>query len=51
MDHSVQFNKYYERYQRSGCTKEQLRRLTELEALTDAEYKIITGEDYTVMSQ
>jgi len=44
--HSPMFEKYYKRYQRGGCTKEQLRRLVELGALTPDEYKEITGDDY-----
>ena len=31
--HSPGFDKWYKRYQRGGCTKAQLRRLVELEAL------------------
>ena len=38
--------KYEERYKKRGCTIEQLKRLTELNALTPEEYKEITGEDY-----
>jgi uncharacterized XkdX family phage protein len=44
--HSPDFEKYKKRYQRRGCTKEQLARLVELGALTADEYKEITGEDY-----
>lgn len=44
--HSPLFDKYYKRYQRGGCTKEQLARLVELGALTPEEYKEITGDDY-----
>lgn len=43
--HSPLFEKYKKRYQRGGCTKEQLARLVELGALTAEEYKEITGED------
>lgn len=39
-------NKYKKRYERNGCTKEQLRRLVELGALTAEEYTEITGESY-----
>ena len=39
-------NKYQKRYEKNGCTKEQLRRLVELSALTAEEYKEITGEDF-----
>lgn len=38
--------KYKERYERGGCTKEQLKRLVELGALTAEEYELITGEPY-----
>lgn len=38
--------KYQKRYERNGCTIEQLKRLVELKALTVEEYKEITGEDY-----
>lgn len=38
--------KYQKRYEKNGCTKEQLKRLVELSALTAEEYKEITGEDY-----
>ena len=44
--HSPLFEKYKKRYQRGGCTKEQLARLVELGALTPAEYEEITGEVY-----
>lgn len=40
-------NKYQKRYNKGGCTKEQLKRLVELQALTPDEYKEITGEEYT----
>ena len=39
--------KYQKRYEKNGCTKEQLKRLVELGALTESEYTEITGEDYT----
>ena len=45
-NHSPMYEKYKKRYERGGCTKEQLRRLVELGALTPDEYKEITGEDY-----
>ena len=38
--------KYKARYDRGGCTIEQLRRLTELGALTPEEFELITGEPY-----
>lgn len=40
--------KYQNRYNKNGCTKEQLQRLVELLALTAEEYKEITGEEYLV---
>lgn len=40
--------KYQKRYEKNGCTKEQLKRLVELGALTAGEYQEITGEEYTV---
>ena len=39
-------DKYQNRYDKGGCTIAQLKRLVELGALTEAEYKEITGEDY-----
>lgn len=45
-EHSRLFEKYRNRYERGGCTKEQLRRLVELSVLTEEEYAEITGEDY-----
>ena len=44
--HSKLFEKYKERYDRGGCTKDQLRRIVALNVLTPEEYKEITGEDY-----
>lgn len=38
--------KYQRRYNKGGCTKEQLKRLVELGALTPDEYREITGEEY-----
>lgn len=38
--------KYQKRYERNGCTKDQLKRLVELGALTAEEYREITGEAY-----
>ena len=46
MEHSKLFEKYKARYERGGCTKEQLRRLVALSALTPKEYEEITGEAY-----
>lgn len=42
--HSKDFEKYKERYNRHGCTKEQLKRLVSLGVITAAEYTEITGE-------
>lgn len=39
-------DKYQKRYKNNGCTKAQLKRLVELQALTAEEYKEITGEEY-----
>ena len=39
--------KYKARYERGGCTKEQLRRLVQLGALTEEEYTLIVGEEKT----
>lgn len=44
---SKNYKKYYARYQRGGCTKEQLQQLVELGALTADEYESITGEEYS----
>ena len=44
--HSALFEKYAKRYARGGCTKEQLRKLVALGAITADEYKEITGETY-----
>ena len=38
--------KYQKRYEKGGCTIEQLKRLVELGALTASEYEEITGEAY-----
>jgi uncharacterized XkdX family phage protein len=46
MNHSKQYEKYKKRYERGGCTKEQLHRLTELGVLTPEEYEEITGDPY-----
>ena len=39
-------NKYQKRYEKNGCTKDQLKRLVELGAITAKEYMEITGEAY-----
>lgn len=44
--HSAQFEKYKKRYDRGGCTKEQLEQLVALGILTAAEYEEITGEPF-----
>lgn len=44
--HSKLFEKYKQRYDRGGCTKEQLHKLVELGAIYDWEYEEITGEPY-----
>lgn len=38
--------KYQKRYEKNGCTKKQLQKLVELQALTANEYLEITGELY-----
>lgn len=38
--------KYKRRYDRGGCTLEQLHELVEVEILTPQDYKIITGDEY-----
>lgn len=40
------FEKWKDRYKKHWCTKGQLKRLVQLEVLTEAEYKEITGEEY-----
>lgn len=42
MEHSKLFEKYKERYNRGGCTKEQLLKLVTLGAITAEEYNEIT---------
>lgn len=44
MAQSKLFKKYKARYERGGCTKEQLKRLVELNVLTAEEYREITKE-------
>lgn len=44
--HSPAFEKYKKRYNRGGCTKEQLKQLVDLGILTAAEYEEITGEPF-----
>jgi len=39
--------KWNARYEKCWCTKAQLKRLVGLEVLTPADYKTITGEEYT----
>lgn len=45
-EHSKRYGELKARYERHGCTKEQLHRFTEFGVLTQEEYKEITGEDY-----
>lgn len=40
------FIKYRDRFNVRGCTVDQLRRLTELKALTPQEFEMITGEAF-----
>lgn len=40
------FERWNDRYQKSWCTKEQLRKLVILGLLSAEEFKLITGEDY-----
>lgn len=44
--HSPAFEKYRKRYNRGGCTKEQLQELVNLGILTAAEYEEITGDPF-----
>ena len=46
MEHSASYNKYKTRYDRNGCTKQQLRRLVELDVIYAWEFEEITGESY-----
>lgn len=43
--HSKRFDILKERYERSGCTKEQLKKFVGFGVITAEEYKEITGED------
>lgn len=47
-EHSKDFEKWKERFERHGCTKAQLRRLVgePLNVITAEEYEEITGEKY-----
>ena len=47
-NHSRMYEKYKNRYDNGGCTVSQLRRLTELEILTESEFEEITGEPFWV---
>lgn len=40
------FEKWKDRYKKHWCTKDQLRRLVQLEVLTELEYEEITDEEY-----
>lgn len=44
--HSARFEQLKGRYERKGCTKEQLKRYVGFGVITAEEYKEITGEDY-----
>lgn len=44
--HSARFKVLQERYNRGGCTNEQLRQFVGYNVITKAEYKEITGEEY-----
>lgn len=41
------FEKWEDRYKKHWCTKEQLKRLVQLDVLTAENYEEITGEEYT----
>lgn len=43
------FEKWNDRYKKHWCTKEQLKKLVQLEVLTEGEYEEITGEEYVVL--
>lgn len=45
-EHSKRFETLKARYERGGCTKEQLAAFVKYGVLTPAEYKEITGKDY-----
>lgn len=44
--YSARFKTLQERYNRGGCTKEQLRQFVSYNVISKAEYKEITGEDF-----
>lgn len=44
--HSKRFDTLKERYERGGCTKEQLQKFVGFGVITAEEYKEITGEEY-----
>lgn len=44
--HSARFKVLQERYDRGGCTNEQLRQFVHYNVITKAEYKEITDEDF-----
>lgn len=46
VEHSKRYEELKARYERGGCTKEQLRRFVGFGVLTAEEYKEITGEDH-----
>lgn len=41
------YEKWLDRYNKKWCTKEQLRKLVELEVLTEQEYEEITNDIYS----
>ena len=45
-NHSRMYEKYKNRYDNGGCTVSQLRRLIELETLTESEFEEIAGEPF-----
>lgn len=44
--HSKKYGTLKERYERGGCTKEQLKKFVGFAVITAEEYKEITGEEY-----
>lgn len=44
--HSKRYETLKERYERGGCTKEQLQRFVGFGVITKEEYTEITGEEY-----
>lgn len=46
MTHSKRYEALKERYERGGCTKEQLKKFVGFGVIAAEEYKEITGEEY-----